>query len=127
MNPDQDDWDTLIDKIVFAHNTTCQTSTKCIPFRFMFACEASLLIEAEISPEQELPHEDLPFDEKLKQLSKSQKKFYEFASRNIHQAQEWHKCQYDAKHNTKTISSLRLGDKVLMKKMKNKSQKRREA
>ena len=49
------------------------------------------------------------------------KKLHDQACENILKAQQCQKKQYDAKHNTKT--KLKVGDKVLVKSMKNEGRK----
>lgn len=50
-----------------------------------------------------------------------QKQLHDEARSNIEKAQAQQKRQYDAKHNTNT--HLKVGDKVLIQSMKNKSRK----
>ena len=50
-----------------------------------------------------------------------QKSLHDQARQNIPEAQERQKCQYDAKHNSRT--TLKVGDKVLLQEMKNKGRK----
>ena len=117
-----DDWDELIDNVLFTYRSSRQVSTKCT---LMYGQEARLLIDLvhvvekdeEISSEQE-------FDEKVKCMLELRAKVHSYALTNITKAQEQQEKQFDAKHNTAN-TKLKAGVKVhvLVKDMKNAERK----
>jgi hypothetical protein len=121
VNDNQDNWDDLLENVLFAYRTSRQDSTKCTPFLLMFGREARLPIDltrAKYTSEQQ---EELSFDDKVKKMLEMQKTLHDKARENIHNAQERQKKQYDAKHNSRT--NLKVGDKVLVQEMKNEGRK----
>ena len=67
----------------------------------------------------ELDEDD--FEAKVKRMAELRVKVLSNALANIEKAQERQKKHYDAKHNTNT--KLKVGDKVLVKDMKNEGRK----
>ena len=55
VNESQDDWDHLIDNVLFAYRTSKHDSTKYTPFFLMYGREARLPIEVIASPCQNAP------------------------------------------------------------------------
>ena len=72
-----------------------------------------------VQPEDEA--QELDFELKLQRMLELQKKLHEQAYANIQKAQACQKKQYEAKHNTNT--RITVGDKVLVKSMKNESRR----
>ena len=118
VNEHMDDWDELIDNILFAYRSSRQDSTKCTPFLLMYGREARLPIEL-TRVTSELEEDD--FETKVKRMAELRAKVHSNALANIEKAQERQKKHYDAKHNTNT--KLKVGDMVLVKDMKNEGRK----
>ena len=118
INEHMDDWDELIDNILFAYRSSRQDSTKCTPFLLMYGREARLPIQL-TQATSELDEDD--FEAKVKSMAELRAKVHSNALANIEKAQERQKKHYDAKHNTNT--KLKVGDKVLVKDMKNEGRK----
>ena len=118
VNEHMDDWDELIDNILFAYRSSHQDSTKCTPFLLMYGREARLPIDL-TRVTSELNEDN--FEAKVKCMAELRAKLHSNALANIEKAQERQKKHYDAKHNTNT--KLRIGDKVLVKDMKNEGRK----
>ena len=118
VNEHMDDWDELIDNILFAYRSSRQDSTKCTPFLLMQGREARLPIQL-TQTTSELDEDD--FEAKVKRMAELRAKVHSNALANIEKAQERQKKHYDAKHNTNT--KLKVGDKVLVKDMKNEGRK----
>ena len=121
VNEHQDNWDDLLDNILFAYRTSRQASTKCTPFLLMFGREARLPIDLTRVKHAKEQQEELSFTEKLEKMVDMQKSLHDQARQNIQEAQERQKRQYDAKHNSRT--TLKVGDKVLVQEMKNDGRK----
>ena len=47
MNSSSDDWETYLDPVLFAINTSCHTTTKASPFLMMFGRQPRFPLEAE--------------------------------------------------------------------------------
>ena len=61
--------------------------------------------------------DDIELEVKVQRMLSLQKQLHDKARSNIEKAQARHKQQYDAKHNTNT--TIKVGDRVLVKSMKN--------
>lgn len=86
----------------------------------MYGREARLPIDlTRVQPEDE--PQELDFELKLQRMLELQKKLHEQAYANIQTAQARQKKQYEGKHNTDT--RITVGDKVLVKSMKNESRR----
>ena len=105
VNEHQNNWDDLLDNILFAYRTSRQASTKCTPFLLMFGREARLPIDLTRVKHAKEQQEELSFTEKLEKMLDMQKSLHDQARQNIQEAQERQKWQYDAKHNSWTTSS----------------------
>ena len=118
VNDHMDDWDELIDNVLFAYRSSRQASTKCTPFLLMYGREACLPIDLVrvVEKDGEIPSGE-EFDKKVKCMLELRAKVHSNALANINKAQEQQKKQFDARHNTNT--KLKVGDKVLVKDMKN--------
>ncbi len=108
VNDQQDDWDQLVDNVLFAYRTSRQGSTKFTPFYLMYGREAKLPIDTCISlqsgdaasdEEAEQQTVELSLEDKITKLTEVQKKVHDVARKNIKKAQERQKEQYDKKHN----------------------------
>ena len=122
VNEHQDDWDELVNNVLFAYRTSRHDSTKSSPFLLMYGREARLPIDP---TRVQCTHPDeLDFEKKVEKMLEIQKKMHDRARSNIEKAQARQKRQYDAKHNTNT--KLKVGDKVLVRSMKNKRSKGRK-
>ena len=115
VNDRQDDWDDLLDNILFAYRTSRQDSTKCTPFLLMYGREARLPID--VTRVQESHDDDLDLEAKVQRMLELQKKIHDKAYANIEKAQARQKLQYESKHNTST--KIAVGEKVLVQAMKN--------
>ena len=120
VNDHQDDWDDLLDNILFAYRSSRQDSTKCSPFLLMYGREARLPIDLTRVPSDIAP-DKLDFETKVQKMLELQKELHDKARINIEKAQARQKRQYDAKHNTNT--NIKVGDKVLVQAMKNQGRK----
>ena len=120
VNDHQDDWDDLLDNILFAYRSSRQDLTKCFPFLLMYGREARLPIDLTRVPSDIAP-DKLDFETKVQKMLELQKELHDKARINIEKAQARQKRQYDAKHNTNT--NIKVGDKVLVQAMKNQGQK----
>lgn len=115
-NDRQDDWDELLPSILFSYRTSRHDSTKRTPFLLMYGREARLPIDL-TRVNDTSPGEDIDFTTKVETIFELQKKAHDEARSNI----EKQKKQYDAKHNSRTF--VRVGDKVLVKFMRNEGRK----
>lgn len=102
MNDQQDDWDDLIDNVLFAYRTSRQDSTKFTPFYLMHGREAMLPVDALVPHSERRSDDHEALEEKVETLVELQKNVHEQARGNIKKAQERQKKQYDKKHNTST-------------------------
>ena len=118
VNEHMDDWDQLLENILFAYRLSHQDSTKCMPFMLMYGREARLPIDLTRVHEDE---EEMDLETKVEKMLELREKLHDQAHENAQKAQQRQKKQYDEKHNTKT--KLKLGDKVLVKSMKNSGRK----
>lgn len=100
VNDQQDDWDSLVDNVLFAYRTSRQDSTRFTPFYLMYGREAKLPIDASV--QQRETSDEQPLEDKIAKLTELQKKIHEQARENIKRAQERQKMQYDRKHNNST-------------------------
>ena len=66
VNDRQDDWDDLLDNILFAYQTSRQDSTKCTPFLLMYGREARLPID--VTRVQESHDDDLDLEAKVQRM-----------------------------------------------------------
>lgn len=82
---------------------------------FLFPVEASL-----VKPES-VVCDETSVAEKVEKMLEIRRKLHENALGNIRKAQKCQVRQYDAKHNID--SKLKIGDKVLVKEMKNEGRK----
>ncbi len=120
VNDHMDDWDQPLDNILFAYRSSRHDSTKCTPFLLTYGREARLPIDLTRVAVQG-DQEELDLETKTEKMLELQKKLHDQARENIVKAQERQKRQYDAKHNSKT--KLKLGDRMLVKSMKNEGRK----
>ena len=123
VNEHQDDWDTILDEILFAYRTSRHTSSKFTPFFLMYGREACLPIElaTEVNSSDSSDESMESFEEKIQQFLDIRKQVHDKARANIKKAQDNQKRQYDAKHNTNT--HLKVGDKVLVENKRNDGRK----
>ena len=122
VNDNHDDWDQLIDNVLFAYRTSKQDSTKYTPFFLMYGREAKLPIDVELMKQPENGQTNLEdLDEKIAKLIDLQKRVHDRAYENIAKAQQRQKLQYDRKHNAGT--NLKEGDKVLKQELRNEGRK----
>ena len=77
VNDHQDDWDDLLDNILFAYKTSRQDSTKCTPFILMYEREARLPID--VTRVQENPDGNLDLDVKVQRMLDLQKQLHDKA------------------------------------------------
>ena len=85
VNEHMDDWDELIDNILFAYRSSRQDSTKCTPFLLMYGREARLPIQL-TQATSELDEDD--FEAKVKHMAELRVKVHSNALANIAKAQE---------------------------------------
>ena len=102
VNDQQDDWDDLVDDVLFAYRTSRQDSTKFTPFFVIYNREARLPIEASM-PCRSKEFNDANIDEKVTMLVELKKQIHVQVKGNILKAQEKQKRQYDRKHIIGTI------------------------
>ena len=122
VNENQDNWDELLDNILFAYRSSRHNSTKCTPFLLMYGREARLPIDVTLQASSESQQEqEIDLETKVERMLEVQKKLHENALANIQKAQSDQKQQYDAKHNTHT--KLKIGDMVLVESKKNDGRK----
>ena len=126
VNEHQDDWDTILDEILFAYRTSRHASTKFTPSLLMYGRETRLPIEVatkqkSCSSSDESMQSTVLFEEKIQQLLDIRKQVHDKALANIKKAQDNQKRYYDAKHNTNT--HLKVGNKVLVENKRNDGRK----
>ena len=122
VNDHQDNWDELLDNILFAYRSSRHNSTKCTPFLLMYGREARLPIDITLQASGESQEEqEVDLETKVERMLEMQKKLHENALANIQKAQADQKQQYDAKRNTRT--KLKVGDVVLVECKKNDGRK----
>ena len=122
VNEHHDDWDELLDNILFTYRSSQHDSTKCTPFLLMYSREGWLPID--VTPHigsDSQPEQELDLTTKVQQTLDLQKNLHENALSNIQKAQAHQKQQYDAKHKTNT--KHKVGDKVVMQSIKNEGRK----
>lgn len=89
VNDSQDDWDQLLDNVLFAYRTSRQASTKYTPFFLMYGREARLPIDITLTDsEREENTQELTLDEKVEKMIEFQKKIHDQARDNVLKAQE---------------------------------------
>ena len=116
INDHQDDWDDLLDNILFAYRSSRQDSTKCSPFLLMYGREPHLPIDLTCVPSDVAP-DKRDFETKVQKMLELQKELHDKARSNNEKPQARQKWQYDAKHNTNT--KVKVGDNILVQVMKN--------
>ena len=122
VNDHQDDWDELLDNVLFAYRSSQHDSTKCTPFLLMYGREAHLSIDISLQAVSEAhENKEIDLETKVELMLEMQKKLHENALANIQKAQSNQKQQYDVKPNTRT--KLKVGDKVLVESKKNEGRK----
>ena len=119
VNDQMNDWDQLIDNVLFAYHSSLHDSTKCTPFLLMYGREARLPIDLSRVLQQETMDEP-DLETKIAKMLELQKKLHDQARENIERAQQRQKRQFDAKHNS--LTKLKVGDQVLVKSMANEGQ-----
>ena len=120
VNDQMNDWDQLIDNVLFAYRSSRHDSTKCTPFLLMYGREARLPIDLSRVLQQETMDEP-DLETKIAKMLELQKKLHDQARENIERAQQRQKRQFDAKHNS--LTKLKVGDQVLVKSMANEGRK----
>lgn len=101
VNDKQDDWDNLIDEVLFAYRTSRQDSTKFTPFFVMHNREAKLPIEASLCISKEVVVSN-NIDEKIAMFIERKNQLHNQVKDNIKKAQENQIRHYDRKHNVGT-------------------------
>ena len=84
VNEQKDDWDELLDNILFSYRSSRHDSTKCTSFLLMYGREAWLPID--LTPHigsDSQPEQELDLTTKVKQMWDLQKKLHENALSNI--------------------------------------------
>ena len=85
----QDDWDELLDNVLFAYRSSQHDSTKFTPFLLMYGREARLPIDITLQPNSEsLPEQELDLATRVERMLK---RLHENALTNIQNAQSNHK------------------------------------
>ena len=102
VNDKQDDWDDLVDDVLFAYRTSRQDSTKFTPSFIMYNREAKLPVEASM-PCRSKEFDNANIDEKVKMLVELKKQIHDQVKGNILKAQEKQKRHYERKHNIGSI------------------------
>lgn len=110
-----DDWDDLIDPVLFSIRTAVQESTKCTPFFLMHGREAKLPLEAEKS--EEILHSSQLADVQvtIDRLQGVRKNIFPQVSECINKSQAKQKEQYKQRHglHQSSESEIKKGDLVL--------------
>ena len=83
VNDHHNNWDELVDEVLFAYRTSQQASTKCTPFFLMHSREARLPIGVKISIEGNTDTSSLSVGDKVKRLVEMQEKAHLTALENI--------------------------------------------
>lgn len=114
VNSEGDDWDLLVDPILFGYRVSMQSSTKFSPFELLYGVKAKLPID--LVGEKESEDEDLsqtPIEERVervRQLAEDLVAVRDKASENLKEAQSKQKTNFDLKHAPPTYA---VGDHVL--------------
>ena len=113
VNEKKDDWDLLIDSVLFAYRTSKQDSVQYSPFYLMYGREPRLPVDFLTSHEStsDESSNELSFEDKVARFIEMKAIVHDRAVKNIEKAQKRQKRLYDQKHNCKTmlkVSSLVL-------------------
>ena len=107
VNDHMDDWDELVDNVLFAYRSSRQASTKCTPFLLMYGHEARLPINlARISEKGEEICSEQEFNEKVKCMLELRAKVHSNALANVTKAQEQQKKNNLMQNITPTLSLM---------------------
>src|SRR5207244_1498129 len=99
VNSEGDDWDLLVDPILFGYRVCMQSSTKFSPFELLYGVKAKLPID--LVGEKESEDEDLsqtPIEERVervRQLAEDLVAVRDKASENLKEAQSKQKTNFD--------------------------------
>jgi hypothetical protein len=112
VNKTADNWDDLLDPILFAYRTNKQASTKLTPFELMYGVKAKLPTDLEREGDASAdPEDDVEARrQRIVDLGEAMVEQRNRALENIAGAQAKQKQRYDIKHQR---SSYNIGDKVL--------------
>ena len=106
INKDQDNWENYLDSILFCYRSSKNDSTKFSPFFLMYGREPKLPIElaGERSPRcDDQNSAQVSLETKLEQLLKLKKSVHDLAMKNIGEAQDRRKRNYDKKHDSTKV------------------------
>ena len=110
-----DDWDQLIDNVLFAYRSSPHDSTRWTPFLLMYGREAHLPIDLTRVLQQETMDEP-DLETKIAKMIEFQKKLHDQAREIVERAQQRQRRQFDAKHNslTKLLTSSSLDHSIVI-------------
>ena len=108
INETHTDWDIIMPKIIFAHNTSVQASTLETPFYLLYLRDPKYPIEAEFSEE---PRPFASTEEYKEEMIRRMRKAHGLAKKNTQEAQLRQKVQYDKKATERRFD---IGDLVYM-------------
>lgn len=98
INDDHDDWDQMLETVLFAYRVSKQKSTGFSPFFMMFHRQPSLPIDSELLPSVE--YDEPNVDDFIENMTHVRDGIRETASHNISKAQSEQKRYYDSRHST---------------------------
>ena len=114
INTEQDDWDELIEPILFSYRTSVHASTKFTPFYSMYGREAVLPVQLQLIDELHVENDTV--QSYATQLEKIKKELFPNVDVNIKKAQKKQKELYDEQC---TPEKYQIGYLVLVKNMRN--------
>lgn len=106
INPDQSDWDNWLPFYAFTYNTTPHSATGLTPFEILYGHKASLPSTILAKPEPTYAYDDYVSD-----LRQKLRFCRDMAHKNLINAKEKSKENYDKKVNVRIFS---VGDKILL-------------
>ena len=109
----QDDWDDLIDPVLFSIRTAVQESTHYTPFFLMYGREARFPLEVEVSEGVSSETQLADVQSAVSRLQEVREKIFPNASKNISASQSKQREQYRRRKGLDNKVTIKEGDLVL--------------